>query len=51
MKILYYVPNDPASINEAINKGVPVVLHRPSAKISRSLRELAVSVNGQCPEE
>jgi pilus assembly protein CpaE len=47
MKISHYLPNDPARVNGAINHGVPVVLHRPWAAISRRLRDLAVSVNGR----
>jgi len=51
MKILHYLPYDPASINQAINNGTPVVLHRPSAKISRDLRKLSASLNGYLPPE
>jgi pilus assembly protein CpaE len=47
MKILHYIPNDPASVNQAINKGVPVVLHRPSAKVSKEILRVAASVNGR----
>ena len=47
MKILHYIPNDPASVNQAINKGVPVVLHRPSAKVSKVILRVAASVNGR----
>lgn len=47
MQIVHYIPNDPASANRAINRGVPVVLYHPSAKISRSLMNLAAEVNGQ----
>jgi pilus assembly protein CpaE len=46
MKIAHYLPNDPVRVNRAINHGVPVVLHRPWATISRRLRDLAMSVNG-----
>ena len=46
MKIGHYIPNDPSRINRAVNAGVPVVLQRPSAKVSRRIAELAVSVNG-----
>jgi pilus assembly protein CpaE len=46
-KILHYIPSDPATVHQAINKGVPVALYRPSAKISRKIHELAVSVNGR----
>lgn len=47
MKILHYIPNDPASVNQAINKGIPVVLHRPSAKVSKVILRVAASVNGR----
>ncbi len=43
--ILHYVPNDPARMNLAANKGVPVVLERPRARISKSLVKLAAQVN------
>lgn len=46
VKISHYVPNDPARVNGAINKGVPVALYYPSAKISKSIAGLAMSVNG-----
>ena len=46
-KIMHYIPNDPGRVNRAINKGMPVVLHRPSAKVSRSIMDLATSVNGR----
>ncbi len=46
-KIQHYIPNDPARVNGAINKGVPVVLQRPSAKVSRCIKDLATSVNGR----
>ncbi|MEE8451753.1 MAG: hypothetical protein V3R99_07550 [Thermoguttaceae bacterium] len=49
VKLRHRIPNDPASVNRAINKGVPVVLLRPSARISKSIRNLAESVNGQPP--
>ena len=47
MKILHQIPSDPASVNRAINAGIPVVLQRPGARVSRSIIELADSVNGQ----
>lgn len=46
MKIHHCLPSDPARANRAINRGVPVVLHRPNAKISRSIMDLAASLNG-----
>lgn len=49
MKIAHYIPDDSYSMNLASNKGVPVVLEKPRSKPSRSLYNLAVSVNGQVP--
>lgn len=43
----HYIPNDPARVNRAINRGTPVVLHHPFAKITRKITHLAMSVNGQ----
>lgn len=50
MKIGHYVPNDPAVVNQAVNKGIPAVLQFPRAKISRRLQELAASVNGRASQ-
>ena len=47
MKIMHYIPHDPARVNRALNKGVPVTLQWPSAKVSRSIVELGASVNGR----
>lgn len=47
MKIMHYIPNDPARVNRAINNGIPVVLQRPSARVSRSIMDLAASINGR----
>jgi pilus assembly protein CpaE len=49
MKIAFSVPSEPAVILHAINNGVPAVLGQPSAKVSRSLRQLAQSCNGHYP--
>jgi pilus assembly protein CpaE len=46
LKIFHYVPDDPKTINRANNNGVPAVLEAPSAKVCRSVAQLAVSVNG-----
>ena len=51
MKFFHHIPNDPARANRAINKGIPVVLHNRSARISRSIRDLAVSVNGNYKQQ
>ena len=46
LKIEHFIPDDPAEINGAINTGKPVVLKRPSAKVSRKIAALAESLNG-----
>jgi pilus assembly protein CpaE len=46
-KIFHYIPDDPKTINRANNNGVPAVLESPSAKVSKSVTRLAMSVNGQ----
>ena len=47
MKIFHLSPNDPSHINAAINSGTPVVLQGFWVKVSRSLGDLAHSVNGR----
>jgi pilus assembly protein CpaE len=49
MKVFHYVPEDATSINRANNNGIPVVVESPSAKVSRSLAQLAHNVNGRVP--
>jgi MinD-like ATPase involved in chromosome partitioning or flagellar assembly len=46
MKVLECVPNDPARVNQAVNKGIPVVLRSPRARFSKSIMDLAAAVNG-----
>src|SRR5438270_3272945 len=46
-KIFHYVPDDPKTINRANNNGVPAVLDSPSAKVSKSVTRLTMSINGQ----
>jgi pilus assembly protein CpaE len=46
IKIFHYVPDDPRAVNRANNNGTPFVLEVPSAKVSRSVTRLAMSVNG-----
>jgi pilus assembly protein CpaE len=46
-KIFHYVPDDPKTVNRANNSGIPVVLESPSAKVSKSVTRLAISINGQ----
>ena len=47
MKILHYIPDDPRTVNRANNNGVPFVIETPSAKVSKTVMQLAFSVNGQ----
>jgi pilus assembly protein CpaE len=47
IKIAHYVPDDPKTINRANNHGIPALIDAPSAKVSRSVSQLAMSVNGQ----
>lgn len=51
MKLSHLVPNDPGAVNGANNKGVPVVLERPWSRVSKSLTDLAMSVNGASGEK
>jgi pilus assembly protein CpaE len=46
LKIVHSVPDDPKTVNRANNNGVPVVLESASSKVSRSLLQLAASLNG-----
>ncbi len=46
-KVRYFIPDDPKTVNQANNRGVPVVLEKPRARVSRSLHDLAQSVNGR----
>jgi pilus assembly protein CpaE len=41
VEIMHCLPDDPADMNWAVNSGVPVTIHHPRAKISRSLGKLA----------
>jgi len=47
IKILHFIPDEPKTVNRANNNGVPVVLENQSAKVSRSLLQLAGSINGK----
>lgn len=49
VKILHYIPDEPKTVNRANNNGVPVVLESRSAKVSRSLAQLAAGINGKTP--
>ena len=45
-KITDYLPEDPRTVNRCSNNGVPMVLERPSATLSRKITQMAVSLNG-----
>lgn len=47
MKVAHFIPEDAKTINRANNHGTPVILSEPKAKVSRSLAQLAQSVNGK----
>ena len=49
VKIAHYVPDDPRTINRANNNGIPAVVDAPSAKVSRSVVQLAANLNGHKP--
>jgi pilus assembly protein CpaE len=46
VKFFHLIPDDPRAVNRANNNGVPVVLEAPSAKVSKSVARLAISING-----
>lgn len=43
------LPDDPATMNRAINNGQPAVLGAPRARIARKLTDLSISLNGKVP--
>ena len=43
-KISHYVPDDPRTVNEANNIGIPVVTRAPKSRVARKIMELAKSV-------
>jgi pilus assembly protein CpaE len=43
-QIAHYVIDDPKNVNRANNQGIPVVKYAPSAKVSRQLTELALTL-------
>jgi pilus assembly protein CpaE len=47
IKVRHFIPDDFKNVVAANNKGVPVVLEKPRAKSSRSITNIAVSLNGQ----
>jgi pilus assembly protein CpaE len=44
-KIAHYIPEDTKAVNRANNHGIPVVIEAPTAKVSRSLFQLAAIVD------
>jgi pilus assembly protein CpaE len=44
VSIPYQIPDSPAEVNAAVNKGVPVVLDRPRARVSKSYAKLAKAI-------
>lgn len=49
MKVSQFIPDDAKTVNRANNSGVPVVLHSPSSRVSRSLADLATSLAAPPP--
>jgi pilus assembly protein CpaE len=47
MPILEYIPDDPTTLNAALNQGVPLVRASRRAGITRSFDKLAARVNGK----
>jgi len=49
LRVIHTIPDDPGTVTRANNKGVPFVLDRPSAPVSRCLVDVSRSVNGAYP--
>jgi pilus assembly protein CpaE len=49
LKVAHHIPYDPKAVNTGVNDGAPVALSRRFSRVSRCLRVLATSVNGQTP--
>jgi pilus assembly protein CpaE len=47
MPLVVWLPDDPASVNQALNQGRPIVQLARRAKISKRILELAQQLNGQ----
>jgi pilus assembly protein CpaE len=45
IKIAHYIPDDPKTINRANNNCIPAVLEAPSAKVSKSVLQLAAQLS------
>ena len=46
-KIAHYIPEDAKAVNRANNHGIPVIIEAPSAKVAKSLVQLAMIVDGR----
>ena len=46
-KIAHYIPEDAKAVNRANNHGIPVVIESPSARVSKSLIQLAMMIDGR----
>jgi pilus assembly protein CpaE len=46
-KIAHYIPEDAKAVNRANNHGIPVVIESPAARVSKSLVQLAMIVDGR----
>jgi pilus assembly protein CpaE len=46
-KIAHYIPEDAKAINRANNHGVPVIIEAPSARVSKSLIQLSMMIDGR----
>jgi pilus assembly protein CpaE len=47
VKIYHYIPDEPRIINKANNNGIPAVIEDPNAGVCKSIRQLAVNLNGR----
>jgi pilus assembly protein CpaE len=50
-KLTHFIPDDPKTFNRSNNVGIPVVLKNPTAKVSRSIAELAKLASSRGVEE
>jgi len=46
-KIAHYIPDDPKPVNRANNHGVPVIIEAPSSRVSKSLIQLSMMIDGR----
>ena len=46
-KIIHYIPEDPKAVNRANNHGIPVVIEAPTSRVSKSLFQLAMILDGR----